>query len=599
MFWEIVLAARDPIKVTPQSHLEKESLDALDAFLSPWRLQRFDMGDDFGRDALAQVVEGEGDEMRLSKVSGYFQVKAHDAEYQEPHAEDLETRHLRIWADGTPPMIVATWSRKSSEFRFRTAREVVKELAVTKLDWEKQDRVRVQFRTEHKFKSGKEAIDALKIKLVDECDAPGGVEKFHEATRRVLLTSLIWRTVSTSVTATLVAPDAPKLFIVDGTGWTDGDIDPRDVAAKQLLAGAFLVFEQVWILRHLLKICAAVLPAPVLQSLLERRRLVVVEHAHLSGFSYEDGRRRGKPISGELGTRKVGEKLPPTDYLKDRLAEELRESVDGAKLAEHALHGAVLMAAEATSEALSRTKRDLEDPRIRDLLGLSPHRVDDTEPIWDAFLVNRLSLVNSVLRIAQEHRLDVVDFEGGLSRVAAEKHYRGFGLDRLINSLDAFDATLRAGGFPDVGSLVETVGLEEIIQVSETAKGKEFRDWFWNTVADACGSGGSGSTLVANRLATMLGKDPKSLLLPIELKLRFCQKVGDRYVLGALGRERVFGFETRSVDGDGRLATQRRRHSARRIQQIADLLGRRPDPYELCPCESGAKFRFCCGRPMG
>jgi hypothetical protein len=586
-----------PAKLSWQNELERESMRAFDGYIAPWRPTWLDQRDDFGRDGVLQILDRTADGGVIGKpYSSFVQLKAHRAPFEDRHTEVFEVRHLQLWADDlAQPVLLVIWSKALDRFRVRSARQVVQELQKTNPDWGEQVSCTVEFRREHECSSSDVARHQLDRLIADEADRFGGVKAFHKAVRRVLLTELYSGRVNTSVLIQAGRPGR-EITCVEGPGWTDGDLDPAEREATRVLSNALLLFEEVWLPLQFIEVAMLVLGPATLRNALEQRYIIPYTFSTFVGFVFGGADRRGEVVtfnvidpSGDAGP--MGEALK---RVKKR-AKEMSKAGSITDFDEIIPRATEILTPESATPILEASRRDLRDPRIRKLLGLSAHKSDDTEPIWDCYLANRVTNINTALSIGTQRNIDVIDFEGGLSRLAAEKWYGELGFNRLFTSSEAFDRVLRSSGLPDVGAIAQQLTLQRVVDVARTTAGQDFRDWFWETASLLVASGGSASSSVIERLASAFGLDSRSVHLPAELKFRLCQQLRTDYIVGAIGFSSLRGFEARASDGTRRLTIQKEIHKKRKRKSILNTVGRLPGPYEPCICGAAAKFRFCCG----
>jgi hypothetical protein len=245
------------------------------------------------------------------------------------------------------------------------------------------------------------------------------------------------------------------------------------------------------------------------------------------------------------------------------------------------------------SLVVAYTQEDLKRPGFRELLGLRPF-ISDEEPIWDAPLVNRLATVNLVRAIGTSIRADVIQYEGGLSRLASEKDYDLFGLNRLFDNVKAFDAVLRASGMPYLGQLVKQITLRDLVLLSDSNSAQSFRDWFWSSAAGLVGRGVNITKDFLGEVETLVKKSVQPKEFHRTLKMRYIESFqGELVPLDLLSDVRP-AFATTVANGQEVILRQRSNFSKHRKKQVGILTGV-SDPYAPCPCRSGAKFRFCCG----
>jgi hypothetical protein len=376
---------------------------------------------------------------------------------------------------------------------------------------------------------------------------------------------------------------------VFGSGWTDGELDADDVFAPRVLAGGLLLFEQVLLPLAALEVVLRTLSREVVLSLLKSERLVPVYCEDMPAFFSSDGL-LGVPTTYRL--------VRPDPSLPSAL-ERFVPTVNADK----ELRECVLSRTKVLPEAVPRrivaeTQKDLQGPALRKLVGLRSRPSDDgSEPVWDAVLVNRLLHLNEALAAGEELQADVIEFEAGLSRLATEKWFTHLRFNRLFSSAEAFDGALRGAGVPDVGLLEARIGLAEIAAISETDLAQEFRDSFWRYVCGREEREQFGET-AGRELERAIGIELEDLRLPTKLKLRFFEQSASDYLVGESKFSRRTGFASRAERGTAALQLQSRIQSELRVAELKRRFGA-PSPYEPCPCRSGEKHRFCCGRRRG
>lgn len=582
------MSAQDKLKVTAQSTLSRRSQRAFESWIDPWLFTAVDQRDDYGRDGFVQVVDDAKGAGFAAPLTFAVQLKAHDAAFREAHAEPLETRHLALWTDRqAPPTLVALWSKTDDEFRCRTAREIVDELALHNAEWRSQAEVTTQFRPEHALKEPESRLPRLRSRIADEADRLAGVATFNSERPRVILTDL-YNEGLVSTSSNLTLSDGVRLFV--GPGWIDGDLDARSFQTARVLAGALLLYEEVWFEYNHTDSALTVLGPDLLIELLYARRIVPFVLPEFIGFRILPNEVRGE-LTGFVAGNNVH---APLRKHVNRYASILAPGHQS--IANEILRHTLLVEGVQSSPIVAQTKRDLARPSIRTMLGLSSHVLEGTEPAWDWPLVNRLAHINTARAVANARRVDVIEYEGGGSRLAAEKWYSEVDFHRLYPTSAAFDAALRANGIPDLGMLVDQIGLPLCVRLSNSEAGRSFRNWFWSIAVNLLGSGADLRTSFAKAVNGVVRDRADAARLASHLKLAYCQKVGSDYLVGVpLGRS-TCGLSSRSDRPDELLARQRRNHAARRARLMLELASvSAPGRNERCPCGSGAKFKRCCG----
>lgn len=576
----------DPTQPPPA----RDSLGSIETLLRPWRCSWADSKDAFGRDGFVEA-EGEGTGKVSGPVTAAVCVTSQGAELETSQTVVFDRELFLGWvAPLSPSTLLILWSRRTNELRIRTAREAAAELAGGQGD-SSAGRISVQFRTEHKVDGAGDSLVSIRRRISDESDRVGGRISFHLAKRRVVLPTIYIGTVNTSQEITAVGDNSREIMIVAGPGWGDGDLDPRDVHAVRALGAALLLYEEVWIPFQAVPIAVNAIGIGIVIDLLRRDRLLVFATSESVGFTAKAGSRRGqlaqfsslenRPFSVEID--RMLQPVPPS-VQRDLLAEELSRKVR-------------LLAGAVTKSAREDTIADLANPALRELVGLG-ERLGEDESIWDALLINRLFSMNSMMAAASELNADVVEYEGGTSRLATQKWYSRLGFSRLYETASAFDAVLRSGGIPDLAGLIEVVGVAKCVEVANSRNGQEFRDWFWETAVQLVASGANLRSGFEKIVGSLLFADLRAGRLTEELRLSFLQSVETGHAVGIprLSGARI-GFSTRVAAGQERLQIQRRLQAVRRRARVLKDLGRTPDRYESCPCGSERQFGFCCGRP--
>jgi Domain of unknown function (DUF4365) len=575
------MAAGDKIIVSAQNRLEQAGLDALRPFMRPWRCTLVDQRDDFGRDGIVQIVDEDLDgATSISPLTFWIQCKATESTFSDKYGFVVETRHLAVWSDpGAAPLMLVAWSAATGDFRFRSARHIREELDRLNSGWRNQESVTVHLNKEHAFESSAAARASLRRQVGDENDQQGGIVRFHEARRRLVVTTLFKGTVTTSQTLEISGPKDLTLRV--GEAWIQQDLDPYEVRAERVLAAGLLLFEEMWIPMNSTRVVGQIVGYDLLLELLSSRRIRLLDLGSSFGLLSDKGATVGEVLT--FITQKSRQ-----ESLRLILQGDVAEAVE-RELASHIVTIPDLKA----SDILEQVRRDLKQTGIRSLLGLRP-LVSDVEPVWDAGLVNRIVSANCARAVGFHVRADVVQYEGGLSRLISEKEYGLLGLSRNFGSSSAFDAVVRSAGVPDLGQLLQRMSVREVIALSNTDSAQDFRDWFWASASEIVCSGGIVARDVLSRLERVVGDDLRAFRFPVTLKMRYLDAIGAAYVIGETARPRP-AFSATAASGDEVILRQRRNY--RRTREIELLkFGKLPSPYEKCRCGSEEKYRFCCGR---
>lgn len=578
------MAANDPIIVSSQNRQEQAALDELRPYLRPWRCTFVDQRDDFGRDGVVQIVD-EGNEGKcfMSPLTFWVQCKSDAKPLADVHSDVVETRHLSLWTDQfSSPLFLIIWSAATREFRFRSAQSVREELDRSHANWRTQQTVTVHYRKHEGYDTAANARSAIRRILTNGLDSKGGLETFHTSKRRIVLTNLLRGTITTSQRVELSGKDKQSLLV--GEGWLQGDLNPYEVSAEHALAASLLLFEEVWVPMGAIKTCFDLLGEKNLFDLLERERIKLYAPNNSFGFLSEAGATAGKIVTFNLASEVTVESSLKR-FVGPNFPSPLLRSLASFVARPEEVNGSIIV---------EQTLQDLKHPNLRILLGLRP-TVSDTEPVWDGALVNRLATINLVRALGACLRADVIQYEGGLSRLASEKDYDVYGLNRRFDSVKTFDQTLRTAGAPDLGQLLQRVPLLDLVALADTSQAQDFRDWYWSSAASLIGSGADLTATYLRQVELLVKDDLRAYRFPVRLKIRYLESIGGEYLLGRLSKLSSPAFATTADKGDEVVARQRANYARYRRIQIG-LLSRIPGPYDQCPCSSGAKFRFCCGR---
>lgn len=585
------MSVNDPISISPQQIQEGRSTRAIEESLSPWIVSWVQQGKDFGLDGWVRIVDesttGGGS---VSPLTFNLQAKSHQRPSTEPFGIPVDCRHLGNWTGGPGTVLIAAYSAHDGQIAYRTARQAVVELDATRVGWREQASTTVHFRPEH-ILGGVVGRRTIRRWIADEADTRGGVQQFHTVQRRVLLTDLYHGQVGTSTTIEARGQgDGSETKIFVGPGWTDGELDPSDVYAPRVLAGALLLYEQVLLPIDFLGVALRSIGSDSLRALMDAGRIVPVATESVVGFRAAADGLLGSPVSMSLATE---------DALHEKIITRNVNLVGSDRQLLEAVRRSTRFLPKSLGERVVReTKADLAKSEIRGLLGLSCERpTGGPEPLWDRHLVNRLLHLNVALAAAEHLSVDVVEYEGGLARIAAEKWFTELRFNRLFASFGAFEAVLRSAGVPDLGLLEPVMGLARLAEASKTPAAQDFRDWFWQRIRHEDPGGLSLEDQLHKKLAEALGQDLSSMRLLTELKLLFFSGIGEEYVVGS-SPGTLHGYASRSQRGTEVLARQAAAQTRARCAAIGTTFGDL-DPYGRCPCGGGAKYRFCCGPKRG
>jgi hypothetical protein len=248
------------------------------------------------------------------------------------------------------------------------------------------------------------------------------------------------------------------------------------------------------------------------------------------------------------------------------------------------------------------TSHDIKNKNVTEIFNISS---SDCEAIKKDDLPNilRLHYINRGLIDAQRIDSDaiIIDewakvfLQGKLSPVMNE--------NGLYSSVETFkNIILSNKGIPDLNGLFENriIDIDDIIGFRETSDGKLFRKWI---------SGVNYDPDVI--LATLLNRKPPSFRDKILKHLRFIYPAviglfsnpfagaGVRYLDSYVVQKIIEGWHPSlfldnkfKFEIDKKIKFREKQDKLEKLQKIHGKVGRN-DP---CPCESGRKFRKCCGR---
>ncbi|MBI5498017.1 MAG: DUF4365 domain-containing protein [Deltaproteobacteria bacterium] len=559
----------DRILIPRNLRQEDESRRAVESLLAPWLVDYVRQGHDFGRDVIVQVVEGADDASHhLSPLSFWLQLKSTRESFASTHREEFEVAHLKNWTgSGSPAVILCTWSKHDNRCRFRSARDAVRELGERNPNWVNQRGATVHFREEHAAPEGAIAREAIKRMLAAELSTPTGGESSLVVSDLFPIGTTLPGDIITTVSE---GGGNPRTHLV-GPGWQTGDLDARDVEVQRILVASLILADKVWIqFRHLGLAVLAFGKARVAH-LVESGRLHAFEPTADVQFQWEQGDRHG-----ELDAWRI--RGDHREYLRE-WASRLHPSVssDGG-LRAMLVDSTLLLPAELADRAKEKTHVELGSDQIRAALGLPRRLNDGRERVWDANLVARLGHQNMYLGAATQLRARAVEFEHGLASLNGIRML-AFGRTPPVADVQRIMEGLE---LPDPGRLLAEVGPDRLFEIAQSQSASDFRALLWGLAAPF----------------DDIGAVDLARLFPVLLRSHQTASEAVRQYPNQL---RLLAGEnstilSRGVHGRDRLNTQRQLHHHRRLEKIAATVGRLPEPYDACPCGSGEKFKFCCGR---
>jgi hypothetical protein len=581
------MSADDPIIVSTENRLERDSTNAIDKILKPWRIAWVDQRDDIGRDGFVQIMVVDGIVTRAAPETCAIQAKATASALPRNAGAVVETRHLALWSDdNAPPILIALWSNRSQELRIRTAREVMLNVQVQSPNWRSQGEVSIPLRPEHAVPDAR-SLDSIRRQISDELDAKGGRTKYHSARRRLLLPQIFIDGGETAAHLELeTRKEGPNVNVFIGGGWNGHDVDPADTDARRIFLSALLLYEEIWMPLSLTSTVLRLIGRARFERLLLESRLILYASYATGTFSHATGYVLGGLVAFE-GPSSPEERF--ANWAKN--IEKTCRSKGLATLLER--HMRRLGCAEI-ERALIDTQSDLKREDIRNALGVGPSPWQRL-PIWDQELYGRLLHLNIATAIAAEHGIDVIDHEAGLSWLASLKLVAA-NFVRNHSTARGIDEAFAANDLPDIGRLYQAVGWEQSLDLALDPAAQGFRDWYWELCAPMWNNEGPIKEQFRQEARKVLGIDARAMHFSERLRFAYLLRTGEQNAILATPTHGARGFVRRVSSGERTLARQREKQRALRRQRFRQHFGTEPEAYAACLCGSGEKFRFCCGR---
>lgn len=581
------MSADEPIIVSTENRLERDSMNAIERLLQPWRLTWVDQRDDIGRDAFVQFMAVDGLVTRPVSETCILQAKATSNALPENAGVSVETRHLALWADDIAfPALIVLWSKRSQELRIRTAREVMTNVGVQSPDWRSQKTVSIPLRPEHTV-PGRRSLESLRRLVRDELDAKGGRIRFHSARRRIILPQLFIDGGETSIQMELdTRSEAPNVHAFIGAGWNGLDLDASDADARRILLSALLLYEEIWMPLSLTTTVFCLIGRERLDRLLRESRLVLYASYTTAMFAYTKNHFLGALVTFDG----PGDQEDRFEQWYTQIEQRCRSAGLATLLRQHVRR----LGRAEIDRALIDTQSDLGRESIRDALGLGVSRWQQL-PIWDQELYGRLLHLNIASAIAAEHGIDVIDHEAGLSWLASLKLVAATFV-RNHSTARGIDEALAANDLPDLGRLYQVIGWERSLEIALDSAAQGFRDWYWEYCAPAWNNDSPLREQFRQEARVILGVDARAMHFAEALRFAYLLRTGDQNAILATPTRGARGLVRRVPSGEKTLARQRENQRRLRLQRFRQQFGMVPEPYAPCACGSGDKFRFCCGR---
>ncbi|MDZ4404284.1 DUF4365 domain-containing protein [Prosthecobacter sp.] len=556
----------------PEQHeIGRTAQRAVEDYLSPCIPTRLAQGDDYGYDAFVQHVIPGCPPLRTPMVFG-LQVKGTSKLIEQNQSEQLKVRHLVEWTSTQFPVLIALHSIPSNTTRWRFADEVVNNLENESPKWRTQTTVAVNFKDSDEYLP-EQFHPWLGRCLAMAYDKEGGHSRFHKVCRSVFLTEIYHDHVFTGQHFNIAAErrGASIANCVTGMQWSKGELDEKAVTARRVLAGALLLFDQVYFPAQLIRSAVAALGFQRFINLTREQRLIPVCEPLNSEVTFVVEQ------SG-VGNLQILS-APEADMLGgnlDAVAKEFRLP--------RLFHKVVANAVKAVSYDNKMHREMIETAKsklIRDLFGLGEQNPQGHEAPWSAERLLRIVNIVKYYSVADQLGVDVVEFEPGLAQLALARWGTRVRFHRVYQAMDELNAALNAASLPDIGLLVEKFGLGRCVDISQSPDGAKFREWFWGAAADAVSTTGDFSGQIADKLKELTGKDCP---LPREL-----------FIQGAIIEGKLEKLTSRP---GGELAMKRQRlFSSHRLREaMSRKLGKLPGAHDSCPCGNHTHFAACCGK---
>ena len=370
-----------------------------------------------------------------------------------------------------------------------------------------------------------------------------------------------------------------------GEGYVDGEVVLQDYSALHDLVVGLVCFDVISLsIAHLGKL-HAMLGGDSFWRFAETGaiRLVNPPPEPVVVFPERDA------LVGDIKAFAVGSKSSSLESFKEQtVSEKIRRYLkpipgkeEAAERQMDILESSIFDLAHAlTADQLAeRTRSAMMHPSIRRLLGISGGTPRGAVPRWLAFPVLRLAGVVGKGIICQQIKASATRMIFGSEKLASVAFSSSAGTEWAD---DAASYALTGRFNSDLGALIERQPslLHEVLRFRESAAGESFR------------------REVAGHLATNEGAQVSAAVnagMRQALPLSVLQEARDQ--LSGLFMPRVAGPILRpAVWGDLRNAEERVAGWRRRSRFLLDGVckSNRVSPYDVCPCGSGEKIRFCC-----
>jgi hypothetical protein len=583
------MSADDPIYFSRENRVEGASLRAIEEALEPWRITWIDGRSDVGRDGFVQTAEeSPGGKARALAITCVLQAKATDKTLRQSHPVVLETRHVALWADElSEPTLIMLWSRTTRELRVRTAREVLSEIEISSPDWHSKNEVTVRISTAHVWKLDRRTHASMLRILIDELDKAGGQRRFHRSVRRILLTHIVLDKMATLHTVQFESADGTSGgTIYVGDGWDGPELDKADTDGHRILLAALMLYEQVWLPLPVIGAAHHLLGPRAFAALADSGRLVFMAPARRVGLCHG----RGQILGGLLTL--AGAITPLEDALQWTAQIERNSGHPGlAGMLNRALK---VQSPSILTRGIAGAEHDLRQERICQEMGLRRPRERLQLPYWDREIFNRILTVNLARAVAQEHAIDVIDFESGMSWLSTLK-LSVSEFTRKHETLFSLNAALGACKLPDIGALVGQLGAPRIVELAMSSAGQEFRDWYWEEFAPHAHAGTAISHQFVAGASAILRIDRRALAFEAFVRTSYLSGLGGPITINETPVPGALGFSRRTDNGQAALGRQASYQREKRRKRIVAHFGKEPGLYDACPCGLGEKYKFCCG----
>lgn len=394
---------------------------------------------------------------------------------------------------------------------------------------------------------------------------------------------------STDCSLDLESGDGPaQLRMYLGHGLSNGDVASMVSTAMHDLICSLMCFDKIYAKIETIGRIVHLLGHKVTIELLQSRALTFVNSSFEPVLTY-----KGNSVHDTVGELKLmmphidknGKKLP-FDTIAERIIRGEARMQLGRSAVEAILESAGASLVEIKGDLIESVPNCVQSllirPSIRKMIGMSCGTPRHSCPSWIKYPILRLAHVVQIGSICQHLKLDSAKLEFGHEVLASAAFSSPFGKELawdaasyVIAGKFEVDTTLLAGADPTL--------IQAILKFRHTTEGTEFR------------------SLIRGMLAVSAGSD-----VAVAINARLLQMVSPRALSSA---QRAFtnlylpkegtalpALWHDALAGQTALHKWRQRASTEFSDQCRQLkLGL----YDLCPCGSQEKVKFCCAETLG